>query len=179
MAGTKAALNGYDVTGERPPERRTARSKRRRAVAAPSLTDRILDFPYRKLFGPRGRLVIASAVVLLLAVKFVTGIQSVTLDPLTCELAWVDRVYEPLHEQRILANTRREFSDLLAEKQKALWAIQAGRNPLPAAAEGNVAGGERRINKDKFFWRTYAANLEKERVAISACLRRLPTYRFD
>lgn len=170
---------GHDVTGERPPGRGQSRQRRRRPTAAPALIDRILDFPYRRLFGPRGQLVIATVVVLLLAVKFITGVQSVTLDPLTCELAWADRVYKPFHQQRILANTRRELSDLLAEKQKAMWAIQAGRNPFPAAADGNVAGGQRRINKDKFFWRSYAANLEKERAAISACLRRLPTYRFD
>ena len=79
--------------------------------------------------------------------------------------------------QRVVANSQRELGRLTGEKQTVLWAIQAGRDPLQSKAGGNVARIQR-IDKDKFFWRAYAANLEKDIVAISDCLRRLPTYRF-
>jgi len=165
-------------TGKRPSASGKARPARQRARDKPKVIDRILDFPYRKLFGLSGQLTIASFVLVILVVKFVTGINTVTLDPMTCELAWVDTVYKPFHKQRILANTQSELTKLMAEKQTALWQINAGRNPFPSTGNGNVAGAKR-INKDKFFWRSYAVNLEKERVAISTCLRRLPTYSFD
>lgn len=165
-------------TRKRPSATGQPRPPQRRRRDAPKLIDRILDFPYRKLFGLTGQLVIASVVLIGLVVKFIVGINTVTLDPLTCELAWVDSVYKPFHKQRILANTRRELSRLLAEKQTALWQINDGRNPFPSTNSGNVAGAKR-INKDKFFWRSYAANLKKEHLAISNCLRRLPTYTFD
>ena len=149
----------------------------RRGLRKPELIDRILSFPYRRLFGLKGCLVIAAAVAMTAGSRFVAGIGTVTLDPATCRLAWADHVYRPFHEQRILANTQRDFNRLLAEKQTALWAINAGRDPFPSKGGGNVATVEG-IDNGKFFWRAYAANLEKERAAISDCLRRLPAYRF-
>jgi len=149
-----------------------------RGPREPALIDRILNFPYRRLFGTRGRLVIAAVVLTVLGGRFVTGIGSVTLDPATCRLAWADNVYRLFHQDRILANTQRELTRLLAEKQTALWAVNAGRDPFPSKGEGNVAT-VKRIDNSKFFWRAYAANLEKDRVAIGDCLRRLPGYRFD
>lgn len=160
----------------RPPAGRAAR--RAGGRRPPTLIDRILDFPYRRLFGRTGRLVIAGVVLVLLAVKFVTGIDTVGLDPATCELAWADKVYQPFFKARILANSRRDLSQQLADKQATLWQIKAGRNPFPSDSGGNVAR-VRTINPDKFFWRSYASNLESEIAAISDCLRRLPTYRFD
>lgn len=144
----------------------------------PRLIDRIVDFPYRRLFGLKGCAVLAAVVLVVLGVRFVTGIATVTLDPMTCELAWTDAPYRLFHEQQILANTRRELPRLLAEKQTALWAIRAGRDPFASKADGNVAR-IKRIDKDKFFWRSYAENLEKQRAAIGECLHRLPAYRFD
>lgn len=150
----------------------------RRGPRKPELIDRILAFPYRRLFGLKGLTVIATVVLAAAGIRFVAGIGTVTLDPATCRLAWTDAVYKPFHRDRILANTQREFNRLLAEKQTALWAINAGRDPFPSRSEGNVAT-VKRIDNTKFFWRAYAANLEKERVAIGDCLRRLPGYRFD
>ena len=108
----------------------------------------------------------------------VTGIATVTLDPMTCALAWSDTLYRYTHEQRVVANTRRELNRLTGEKQTVLWAIQAGRDPFPSKAGGNVARIQR-IDKDKFFWRSYAGNLEKDLAAISACLQRLSTSGID
>ena len=142
------------------------------------MIDRVLDYPYRRLFGVKGCLVIASMVVAALGVRYATGLATVTLEPTSCELAWTDTAYRLFHKERILANTQREFPRLLAETQTALWAVNAGRDPFPSKTAGNVAA-PKRIDKDKFFWRSYAINLEKERVAIGDCLRRLPTYRFD
>lgn len=165
-------------TREPPPEPVRKGRMRGRDVREPELIDRILEFQYRKLFGLKGQMIIASVVVFGLIVKFVVGIGSVSLDPLTCELAWYDGVYKLLHKERILTNTRRDLSKLLVEKLTIARRINAGRNPFPSVTDGNVVGG-RKINKDKFFWRAYIANLNKERTAISKCLGRLPYYRFE
>ncbi|MDA0340329.1 MAG: hypothetical protein O3B74_01880 [Proteobacteria bacterium] len=141
------------------------------------MTDRILDYPYGKLFGWVGQLVIASVVLVGLVVKFITGIDSVALDMRTCELAWYDGVYKPFHKDRILANTRRDLNKLMVEKQTMLYQINLGRNPYASSTDGNVVGG-RKINKDKFFWKASAENLKKDRLAIGNCLRRLPAYDF-
>ncbi len=147
-------------------------------IRKPRLIDRIVDYPYRRLFGVKGCTVIAVVVLTVVAIRYAVGIRTVTLDPMSCELAWSDAPYQPFFKQRILENTRIELGRQIAEKQTVLWAIQAGRDPFPSKADGNVAR-IRRIDKDKFFWRTYAKNLEDEIAAMSACLQRLPTYRFD
>lgn len=144
----------------------------------PKLIDKILDYPYGKLFGLRGQLVIGSVIIVVLVIRFFTGISTVTLDPLTCKLAWADEVYELFHKQRILLNTRYELNRLLAEKQTALRQINDGRSPFSSPSDGNVVRAKK-INKDKFFWRSYANNLRKENTAIIKCMGRLPTYRFD
>ncbi len=149
-----------------------------RAVRRPKLIDRIVDYPYRRLFGVKGCTVIALVVLATVAIRYVVGIATVTLDPATCELAWTDAPYKLAHKERILENTRREFSRIVAEKQTALWAIQAGRDPFPSKGDSNVAR-IKRIDQDKFFWRAYAQNLQTEIAAMSDCLRRLPGYRFD
>ncbi|GHD61762.1 hypothetical protein GCM10017083_49560 [Thalassobaculum fulvum] len=149
-----------------------------RTARRPRLIDRIVDYPYRRLFGVKGCSVIALVVLAAVAIRYTVGIGTVTLDPMTCRLAWTDAPYKPFFKERILQNTRRELGRQVAEKQKALWDIRAGRDPFPAKASGNVAG-IRRIDNDKFFWRAYAQNLETEIAAISDCLRRLPGYRFD
>jgi hypothetical protein len=69
--------------------------------------DRILDYNYAKWFGLKGQLVIDTMVVVYLIVNFFAGISTVTLDPLTCELAWSDKVYTFVHKENIRANTKR------------------------------------------------------------------------
>ena len=155
------------------PSRKPPRGRRE-----PRLIDRIVDYPYRKLFGLRGQLVIASVILIGLSAKFVIGINTVSLDPMTCELAWTDAVYRPFHKDRILANTQRKLTALLVETQTELWQVNAGRNPFGSTGGGNVVGADK-INTDKFFWRAYAENLKKKRIAVSNCLGRLPTYTFD
>jgi hypothetical protein len=44
------------------------------------------------MFCLKGRLVIAAVIVIGLAVKLVVGINTVTLDPMTCELAGIDSI---------------------------------------------------------------------------------------
>ena len=149
-----------------------------RGIAKPRLIDRIVDYPYRRLFGVTGCTVIVLAILAVTAVRYAVGVSTVTLDPRTCELAWTDAPYKLFHQQGILENTRRELGRLTAEKQKVLWDIQAGRDPFPSKGDGNVAR-IKRIDNDKFFWRAYAQNLEKDLAAMGECLRRLPTYRFD
>ena len=150
----------------------------RRGRPKPGLVDRIFDYPYRRLFGVKGCAVIVLVVLMATATRYAVGVGTVMLDPMTCELAWTDVPYKPFVKHRILDNTRRELSRLTAEKQKVLWAIQAGRDPFPSKSGGNVAR-IKRIDNDKFFWRSYAQNLEKELGAMSTCLHRLGTYRFD
>lgn len=158
----------------------TAKStdRRGRGIAKPRLIDRIVDYPYRRLFGIKGCTVIAMLVLTVVAVRYAVGIATVTLQPMTCDLAWTDAPYKPFFKERILENTRRELGRMTGEKQKVLWAIQAGRDPFPSKSDGNVAR-IKRIDNSKFFWRAYAQNLEKELAAMSACLHRLGTYRFD
>ena len=74
-----------------PPRKRPRTPARRRRVK-PKLIDWILDYPYERMFCLKGRLVIAAVIVIGLAVKLVVGINTVTLDPMTCELAGIDSV---------------------------------------------------------------------------------------
>ena len=46
----------------------------------PTLLDKALEFPYRKLFGRTGKIVIASSLVIFLSTKFFLGIDTVRLD---------------------------------------------------------------------------------------------------
>lgn len=137
-----------------------------------------MDYPYARLFGWKGQLVIASVVLIGLAVKFVVGINTVTLDPMSCQLAWSDGVYKLFHKERILANTRHELNALMREKQTLIYQVNSGRNPYASSTDGNVVNS-RKINKNKFFWKSFLENLKKERLAIGNCLRQLPNYKFD
>lgn len=141
------------------------------------MIDRILDYPYGGLFGLKGQLVIALVILIGLAVKFVVGINTVALNPLSCELAWVDGVYKVFHKDDILANTRRDLNKLMTEKQTLIYQVNSGRNPYASATDGNVRNA-RKINKNKFFWVAFLANLRKEHLAIGNCLRKLPNYDF-
>jgi hypothetical protein len=161
-------LNQPPTKGSSPPPRARRRAK-------PKLIDRILDYPYGKLFGLKGQLVIALVVVIGLTLKFVLGINTVALDPLTCELAWSDGVYKVFHKENILANTRRDLNKLMTEKQTLIYQVNSGRNPYASSTDGNVRNS-RKINKNKFFWKSFLANLKKERLAIGGCLRKLPNY---
>ena len=149
----------------------------RRRAPKPQLIDRILDYPYRKLFGLKGQLVIASVIVVVLVIKFITGIYTVTLNPVTCELAWFNSAYKLFHKERILTNTRVELNKLLIEKQTMLRDINDGRNPFHSTSDGNVYRA-RKINKNKFFWKSHVANLKKQSGAIGKCQNRLRNYRF-
>ena len=151
---------------------------RRRRREEPKLIDRILDYPYARLFGWKGQVVIASVVLIGLGVKFVVGINTVTLDPMSCRLAWSDGVYKMFHKEQILANTRRELNALMREKQTLIYQVNSGRNPYASSTDGNVLNA-RKINKDKFFWKSFLENLKKERLAIGNCLGKLPNYKFD
>ena len=53
-------------------------------------------------------------------VKFVTGIDGVSLDSRICQLAWYNSVYEPFHKGPILANTWRCFNKVMVETQTML-----------------------------------------------------------
>lgn len=139
--------------------------------------DRILDYNYAKWFGLKGQLVIATMVVVYLIVNFFAGISTVTLDPLTCELAWSDKVYTFVHKENIRANTKREINRLIAKKLKAQQRIRAGKSPYPSKQTGNVVS-TRKINRDKFFWRSFAKTLVKEQKLLSECSARLPRYQF-
>ena len=108
-------------------------------------------------------------------VKFVTGIDGVSLDSRTCQLAWYNSVYEPFHKGSILANTWRCFNKVMVETQTMLYHINLGHNPYPSSTDSNVVGG-RKINKDKFFWKALVAKLKEDRLAIGNCLHQLLAY---
>jgi hypothetical protein len=160
-----------------PPTDEPSRPPRARRRPEPKMIDRILDYPYGNLFGWKGQIVIASVILIGLVVKFVVGINTVALDPMTCELAWSDGVYKIAHKDRILVNTRRDLNKLMTEKQTLIYQVNSGRNPYASATDGNVRNS-RKINKNKFFWKSFLANLKKERLAIGNCLRKLPNYNF-
>jgi hypothetical protein len=159
-----------------PPRKGSPTPARRRRVK-PKLIDRILDYPYERMFGLKGRLVIAAVIFIGVAVKLVVGINTVTLDPMTCELAGIDSVYKIFHKDRILANTRRDLNKLMTEKQTLIYQVNSGRNPYESSTDGNVRNA-RKINKNKFFWKSFLANLKKERLAIGSCLGKLSNYDF-
>ena len=69
---------------------------------AKKLIDRILDFPYRKLFGIRGQITIGTIIVLVLIVKFFSGIHTVMLDTKTCKVSFWDTPYLLFHKEKIL-----------------------------------------------------------------------------
>lgn len=152
--------------------------RRARRRPKPKMIDRILDYPYGRLFGWKGQLVIVSVILIGLVAKFVVGINTVALDPMTCQLAWIDGVYKIIHKDRILANTRRDLNKLMTEKQTLIYQVNSGRNPYASSTDGNIRNA-RKINKNKFFWKSFLANLKKERLAVGNCLRQLPTYKFD
>ena len=74
---------------------------------AQKLIDRILDFPYRKLFGVRGQIIIGTIVVFVFLIKFFSGIDTVMLDAKTCKVSLWDTPYLLFHKERILKNTER------------------------------------------------------------------------
>ena len=150
------------------PSSENPRPRQRRRRIEPKLIDRILDYPYGRLFGWKGQLVIALVVLIGLSVKFVVGINTVALDPMTCKLAWSDGVYKIFHQDRILANTRRDLNVLMREKQTLIYQVNSGRNPYASSTDGNVVNS-RKINKNKFFWKSFLANTKKERLAIGNC----------
>ena len=82
---------------------------------AKKLIDRILDFPYRKLFGVRGQITIGTIVVLVLIVKFFSGINTVMLDAKTCSVSFWDTPYLLFHKEQILKKLIRQESRLFSE----------------------------------------------------------------
>ena len=96
----------------------------------PKLLDKILEFPYRKLFGRTGKIVIVSSLVIFLGIKFFLGIATVRLDPKTCKLSNWDVAYLLFHKKKILSNTSKSFQKSMRENQIMLRHINDGINPL-------------------------------------------------
>tara|TARA_B100000459_G_C8564257_1_gene195469 strand:+ start:90 stop:548 length:459 start_codon:yes stop_codon:yes gene_type:complete len=143
----------------------------------PTLLDKILEFPYKKLFGRTGKIVIASSLVIFLGAKFFLGIETVRLDPQTCKLSNWDIAYLLFHKKKILQNTSTSFQKSMRKNQIMLRQINSGINPFESSTDGNVRGA-RKINRDKFFWKTMGKRLVRENQAIIKCLGQLPRYKF-
>jgi len=143
----------------------------------PTLLDKILEFPYKKLFGRTGKIVIASSLVIFLGAKFFLGIETVRLDPQTCKLSNWDIAYLLFHKKKILKNTSTSFQKSMRKNQIMLRQINSGINPFESSTDGNVRGA-RKINRDKFFWKTMGKRLVRENQAIIKCLGQLPRYKF-
>ena len=95
----------------------------------PKLLDKILELPYRKLFGRTGKIVIASSLVIFLITKFFLGIETVRLDPKTCKLSNWDIAYLLFHKKTILKNTSTSFQKSMRKNQIMLRQINDGINP--------------------------------------------------
>jgi hypothetical protein len=65
----------------------------------------------------------------------------------------------------------------MRENQIMLRHINDGINPFESATDGNVRRS-RKINRDKFMWKTMAKRLVRENKAIIKCLGKLPRYKF-
>ena len=143
----------------------------------PKLLDKILEFPYRKLYGRTGKIVIASSLLIFLGSKFFLGIETVRLDPKTCKLSNWDMAYLLFHKKKILSNTSKSFQKSMRENQIMLRHINDGINPFESSTDGNVRRA-RKINRDKFFWKTMGKRLVRENQAIIKCLGKLPRYKF-
>ena len=143
----------------------------------PTLIDRILELPYKKLFGRTGKIVIASSLVIFLGAKFFLGIETVRLDPQTCKVSNWDIAYLLFHKKKILKNTSTSFQKSMRKNQIMLRQINDGINPFESSTDGNVRGA-RKINRDKFFWKTMGKRLVRENQAIIKCLGQLPRYKF-
>ena len=98
---------------------------------AQKLIDRILDFPYRKLFGVRGQITIGTIVVFVFIIKFFSGIDTVMLDAKTCKVSIWDTPYLLFHKERSICH-----NELLYLIKKVLYFICAsdrGASPTPAS----------------------------------------------
>ena len=109
---------------------------RERKGDAPRLIDRILDFPYRKLFGIRGQITIGTILVLALVIKFFSGISTVSLDFKTCKLSLWDAPYLLFHKERILKNTASSLREKFLENQRIVRHINDGINPYDLVQTG-------------------------------------------
>ena len=65
----------------------------------------------------------------------------------------------------------------MRKNQIMLRQINDGINPFESSTDGNVKRA-RKINRDKFFWKTMGKRLVKENQAIIKCLGKLPRYKF-
>ena len=141
------------------------------------MIDHILDFPYRKLFGVRGLLIIFSIIIFIFIVKLIVGIGTVTLNPKDCKLSVWDTPYLVFHQDRILKNTSSSLRNALMENQRVLRHIDDGINPFQSSTDGNIKRG-RKINNKKFLWTTMVKNKRRENLSIIKCLGKLRTYKF-
>ena len=150
---------------------------RERKGDAPRLIDRILDFPYRKLFGIRGQITIGTILVLALVIKFFSGISTVALDFKPCKLSLWDTPYLLFHKERILKNTASSLREKFLENQRIVRHINDGINPYESSTDGNIKRA-RKINRKKFFWKTAVERTRKENLSIIRCLGKLKNYKF-
>ncbi len=162
---------------KQPEKRKKFQLTRKRSLQNPSLMNRLIDFPYQKLFGRRGQIIIASIFFLFLIVKFVTGLNSVSLQPESCKLSFIDLPYALFHQDRIISNTRISFQTKLIQNQTKLRQINDGRSPFRSVTDGNTVRA-RKINTDKFVWRALRTTLKNENHALAKCLGRLSNYQF-
>ena len=144
---------------------------------AQKLIDRILDFPYRKLFGVRGQITIGTIVVFVFIIKFFSGIDTVMLDAKTCKVSIWDTPYLLFHKERILKNTASNLREKFLENQRIARHIDDGINPFKSATDGNIKRA-RKINPNKFVWKTMVQRVRKENLSIIRCLGKLKNYRF-
>ena len=138
----------------------------------PKLLELVLEFPYRKLFGRSGKIIIASSIVI-----FLITIDTVRLDPKTCKLSYWDIPYLMFHKKQILRNSSISFQKSMRENQITLRHINDGINPFKSKKDGNVTRA-RKINRDKFMWKSMGRRLVRENQEIIKCLGKLPRYKF-
>ncbi|MBT4354108.1 MAG: hypothetical protein HOD13_06050 [Rhodospirillaceae bacterium] len=143
----------------------------------PKLLELVLEFPYRKLFGRTGKIIIASSIVIFLITNFFLGIDTVRLDPKTCKLSHWDIPYLMFHKKQILRNSSISFQKSMRENQVTLRHINDGINPFKSKKDGNVTRA-RKINRDKFMWKSMGRRLVRENQEIIKCLGKLPRYKF-
>lgn len=141
------------------------------------IIDYLLDFPYRKLFGVWGILVISLAVIVIFIIKFIIGIDSVAINPKNCKLSVWDSPYLVFHQDRILKNTSSSLRNALMENQRILRHIDDGVNPFKSSTDGNITRA-RKINNKKFVWTNMIKNKRRENLSIIKCLGKLRAYKF-
>lgn len=133
------------------------------------LLEKIFGLIFALFRGTRGKVILWSAAVVLVVSGYIASVNNITYDPKTCELSTVGKMFNILHEDTILENSRQFLSKRIISNRRSLNYINNGRSPYLTEGGGNAVYGHRKINNQKFFWRNYAKTLKQQMDEAAKC----------